>query len=100
MEGLKAVKANGVQLGRPKGPGKSKLDEHKNAIIALLKTGVPKAKVARDYKASKVNLYNWFEKNGLIDKLRTEAKKTADYSAGQVKAALRLTDGAAGGNPV
>ncbi len=66
-EGLKARKAQGATLGRPKGPGKSKLDEHREAIIALLKTGVPKAKVARDYKTSKVNLYNWLEKNNLID---------------------------------
>lgn len=41
-EGLKAVKAKGVKLGRPKGPGKSKLGEHKNEIIALLKTRVQK----------------------------------------------------------
>ena len=45
-EALKARKAAGVKLGRPKGPGKSRLDPHKEEIIALLKTGVPKTKVA------------------------------------------------------
>ena len=44
-EALKARKAAGVKLGRPRGPGKSRLDPHKEEIIALLKTGVPKTKV-------------------------------------------------------
>ena len=48
-EALKARKAAGVKLGRPKGPGKSKLDPHREEIIALLKTGVPKTKVAGKY---------------------------------------------------
>ncbi len=33
-EGLRARKAAGVKLGRPKGPGKSKLDQYKEEIIA------------------------------------------------------------------
>jgi DNA invertase Pin-like site-specific DNA recombinase len=45
-EALKARKAAGVKLGRPKWPGKSKLDPHRDEIIALLKTGVPQTKVA------------------------------------------------------
>ena len=38
-EALKARKAMGVRLGRPKGPGKSKLDKHREEIIALLRNG-------------------------------------------------------------
>ncbi len=38
-EALKARKALGIQLGRPKGPGKSKLDQYREEIIALLKNG-------------------------------------------------------------
>ena len=38
-EALKARKDAGVVLGRPKGPGKSKLDKHKEEIEALLKNG-------------------------------------------------------------
>ena len=38
-EGLAAARAKGKQLGRPRGPGKSKLDKHREEIIALLKTG-------------------------------------------------------------
>ena len=64
-EALKARKAQGVTLGRPKGPGKSKLDAHKDEIVALLKTGVPKTKVASKYGVHTTTLYNWLEKNGL-----------------------------------
>jgi len=38
-EALKARKASGVKLGRPKGPGKSKLDPYRPEIEALLKNG-------------------------------------------------------------
>ena len=36
-EALRAKKAQGVKLGRPKGPGKSKLDPYRPEIEALLK---------------------------------------------------------------
>ena len=62
-EALKARKAAGVILGRPKGPGKSKLDKHRDEIIALLKNGSTKAFVARKYSTTKPNLYNWLKKN-------------------------------------
>jgi len=39
-EALRVKKANGVKLGKPKGPGKSKLDKYKLEIEALLKNGV------------------------------------------------------------
>ena len=38
-EALRARKAAGVKLGRPKGPGKSKLDPHRPEIEALLRNG-------------------------------------------------------------
>jgi len=62
-EALKARKAAGVKLGRPKGPGKSKLDKHRDEIIALLKNGSTKAFIARKYGTSKPNLHNWLKKN-------------------------------------
>jgi DNA invertase Pin-like site-specific DNA recombinase len=64
-EALRVRKALGVKLGRPKGPGKSKLDVHKDEIVALLRDGVPKKKVAKRYSTSIVNLYNWIAKNEL-----------------------------------
>jgi DNA invertase Pin-like site-specific DNA recombinase len=62
-EALRVRKALGVKLGRPKGPGKSRLDKHTEEIVALLRDGVPKTKVAIKYKTSVVNLYNWLAKN-------------------------------------
>jgi DNA invertase Pin-like site-specific DNA recombinase len=64
-EALRVKKESGVTLGRPKGPGKSKLDEHQEEIIALLRNGVPKKRVASKYGSSAVNLYNWILKNQL-----------------------------------
>ena len=62
-EGLKAVRAKGVKLGRPKGPGKSKLDANREEIIALLTNGATKTFIAKRYKTSQPNLYNWLKKN-------------------------------------
>jgi DNA invertase Pin-like site-specific DNA recombinase len=64
-EALRVRKESGVKLGRPKGPGKSKLDPHKDEIMALLRSGVPKKVVARKYGTAIVNLYNWIAKNKL-----------------------------------
>lgn len=63
-QGLSAAKERGKLLGRPKGKGKSKLDEHKIEIEALLQNGTTKAFIARRYKTSLPNLYNWLEKVG------------------------------------
>lgn len=39
-EGLEATRAKEKLLIRPKGPGKSRLDEHKKKIITMLENGV------------------------------------------------------------
>jgi len=65
IEGLKSARAKGKLLGRPKGVGKSKLDVHKDEIIALMKTGSTQVYIAKKYKTSQPNLYNWIKKNGL-----------------------------------
>ena len=62
IEALKARKANGVKLGRPKGVGKSKLDEFKEEIVALLRNESSKKFVAGRYGTSQVNLYDWLRK--------------------------------------
>jgi DNA invertase Pin-like site-specific DNA recombinase len=62
-EGLKAARAKGRLLGRPKGPGKSKLDQFKPEIIALLNNGSTRTFIAKRYKTSVPNLYNWLKKN-------------------------------------
>ena len=67
VEGLKAARAKGKLLGRPKGPGKSKLDSHKEEIIALLKTGSTQIYISKKYKTTQPNLHNWLRMRGLID---------------------------------
>ena len=62
-EALRARRANGVKLGRPKGPGKSKLDAYHEEIVALLKNGATKSYVAKKYETTLPNLYNWLKKH-------------------------------------
>jgi DNA invertase Pin-like site-specific DNA recombinase len=64
-EGLKARKAAGVVLGRPRGPGKSKLDQYRPEIEALLKNGSTLRFIAKRYNTSEPNLLNWIKKNGV-----------------------------------
>ncbi len=65
-EALAAKKAQGVILGRPKGPGKSKLDQYKPEIEALLKNGSTKVFISKRYKTTPANLYNWMKQNKII----------------------------------
>lgn len=64
-EALAAKKAAGVSLGRPKGPGKSKLDVYKEEIIVLLGNGATQSWIARRYKTTPQNLANWMGKHGI-----------------------------------
>jgi len=66
-EALRVKKAQGVKLGRPKGTGKSKLDQHKEDIIAHLKAGTTKRYIAKKYNTSEVNLWKWLKKHKLQD---------------------------------
>jgi DNA invertase Pin-like site-specific DNA recombinase len=64
-EGLRARKAAGVKLGRPKGPGKSKLDKHRIEIEALLKNGSTKTFIAKRYGTSVSNLHGWLKRHNI-----------------------------------
>ena len=64
-EGLRVARAKGKLLGRPRGPGKSKLDKHRDEIISLIKTGSTQVYIAKKYGTSQPNLYNWLRKNVL-----------------------------------
>ena len=63
-EGLAAAKASGKRLGRPKGPGKSKLDKFKPAIVALLKNGSKKVSIAERHGVTPATVTNWLKKHG------------------------------------
>jgi len=52
-------------LGRPKGKGKSRLDQYQPEIEALLKNGSKKNFIAERYKVTQATLFNWLKRVGL-----------------------------------
>lgn len=62
-EALRFRKAQGMQLGRPRGPGKSKLDPYRPEIEGLLANGATQRFIARRYKTTEANLHNWLKKH-------------------------------------
>lgn len=62
-EALRHRKAMGIKLGRPKGPGKSKLDQYRPEIEALLANGSSQRFIARRYDTTEANFSNWLKKN-------------------------------------
>jgi len=56
-EALRARKAKGMPLGRPKGPGKSKLDKFRPEIEALLVNGSTQKFIANRYDTTPANLH-------------------------------------------
>lgn len=67
-EALQARKQQGMPLGRPKGIGKSKLDDHRIEIEALLKNGSTKTWVANKYHTTVGNLRHWMKQHGIVVK--------------------------------
>lgn len=61
-EALRAVKAKGVKLGRPKGPGKSKLDQYHDEIMAFVATGSTQVWLSKKYNVSKSTMCNWLKR--------------------------------------
>ena len=64
-EALRARRASGLPVGRPKGPSKSKLDKHRPEIEALLANGSTQKFIAKRYNSSPANLANWLKKRGI-----------------------------------
>jgi DNA invertase Pin-like site-specific DNA recombinase len=61
-ESLAKAKADGVKLGRPKGPAQYlKLDEHEEMIKDYLSRGISKASIAKIIKCSPTTLYYWLK---------------------------------------
>jgi len=65
-EALRVRKAAGIKLGRPPGPGKSKLDKFKPEIEALLANGSTQKFIAKRYKTTEANLHNWLKGKKLL----------------------------------
>jgi DNA invertase Pin-like site-specific DNA recombinase len=64
-EALRAKKAAGIKLGRPKGPGKSKLDKYREEIIALLQVGSRQNYIASRYGVTPASLSNWLKRRSI-----------------------------------
>ena len=62
---LKARKKQGLPLGRPKGTGKSKLDEYRPEIFALLNNGSTQKYIARQYNVTEATVSRWVKRNRL-----------------------------------
>jgi DNA invertase Pin-like site-specific DNA recombinase len=52
-------------LGRPPGPGPSKLDKHTEAIQERLRLRVPIVYIAEDFGTTPANLRRWMKKHGI-----------------------------------
>ncbi len=64
-EALRVKKEQGIKLGRPKGPGKSKLDKFKPEIQALLNNGSTQKFIANRYEVTEATMSNWMKKNNI-----------------------------------
>ena len=64
-ESLRAKKLAGIKLGRPKGPGKSKLDPYRPEIEALLANGSTQKFIANRYNVTEATFCNWMKKNNI-----------------------------------
>lgn len=64
-EALAAKKKSGMKLGRPRGVGKSKLDEHRPEIEALLANGSTQKFIAQRYSTTEANLSRWMSKHDI-----------------------------------
>ncbi len=62
-EALAARKRAGFKLGRPKGVGKSKLDQYRPEIEAFLQNGATQKFIANRYGTTEANLSRWMAKH-------------------------------------
>jgi DNA invertase Pin-like site-specific DNA recombinase len=76
-EALRAKKASGMSLGRPKGPGKSKLDPFRPEIEALLANGATLFFIAGRYGTTSANLRNWMGKHGITRPTKQDRVRAA-----------------------
>jgi len=64
-EALRVKREQGVKLGRPRGMGKSRLDQYKPEIEALLLNGSTQRFISKRYDTTEANLHNWIKKNNI-----------------------------------
>ena len=64
-ESLQVKKNNGFKLGRPRGVGKSKLDQYSEEIKSFRTTGSTKTWISEHYGVSTLTLSNWMKKHNI-----------------------------------
>ena len=64
-EALQSIKISGRKLGRPKGPGKSKLDPFRPEIEAFINNGSSQKFISKRYNVTEPTLCNWIKKNSI-----------------------------------
>src|SRR5436190_13618276 len=77
-EALAARQRAGVQLGRPRGIGKSKLDPYRPEIEALLANGSTQKYIASRYQTTEANLSRWMAKHQLARVRKSTGKKVVN----------------------
>ena len=65
-EALRYKREQGIKLGRPRGAGKSKLDQFRPEIEALLANGSTQKYIANRYDATEATVSNWVKKNKIL----------------------------------
>ena len=89
-EALRARKDSGKKLGRPTGPGKSKLDQYQPEIEALLNNGSTKRFIAQRYGTTEGNLYKWLKKHGIKRKASKQTSSVPHPGTGITHVCERL----------
>lgn len=64
-EALKRKKAEGVKLGRPKGPGKRKLDGKEEEIKRFIEAGIPKCRLSKLYEVNNSTFHEFLNAKGI-----------------------------------
>jgi DNA invertase Pin-like site-specific DNA recombinase len=78
-EALAHRKAQGLPLGRPKGPApRVKLDQHHDEILTYLKKGVSKRSIARIIDCAPSTLYAWLKRRKLSQNGNASRRKGHD----------------------
>lgn len=88
-EALMCKKAQGVKLGRPKGPGKSKLEKHKPQIQEFLDKKVSMLSIAKILGVSYPTLFNFIKIRDMKGKVAKNPSKDQQFTI-RVKLILRI----------
>lgn len=65
VEALKAKREAGIVLGRPRGIGKSRLDQYRPEILGLLSNGASQVFISQRFHVSPVTVCLWMKKHNI-----------------------------------